>query len=1056
MVLLCQEAGAATTQTAISVGDGYISSGRPDTVMWGAIQAGYTATGTPVIAKRRGLVKFNTALPASAVSNATASASLSMYLYLRSVNTATTIYLSKPDFTTSWTEADFTWTDNSDYNGDYASTSCGAVGTYTWSWNGYNNLPAATGIVVRNADEATANLSKVFTDRENSAGTSGATPPTLTVIYTYTAPTGDPNVIRKWAYLGHFADASDHNTRIYRNYIDGTYNLVPVNEAQLAPNLANGSTGPQLGSSTYGGPFYWKKGTATTDVVSLLSAPFYNVTAKDNGTTYCVAYVYYTAATNNAVYLATGSDDCSRVWLNGTEVGYWDSPMGRGALVDQDWYGPMTLQNGWNRLVMKVENGTGGYGVYARFANSAGNYIGNTTNYNYDATAPSTPVVSVSGVTSGVWQNTVSAPTFTWTSGTDSQTTGEGVSGVRGQKYYFGPSSTGALVTYKEGTSGLSYAPGAQSDGTSYFRVDTVDYALNESSIATFEFKYDGTKPTNPSASCSDGKASGVWRNNASPTFSLTGAADATSGLKDVGSGNRYSYYFGTDSNGTPNVNTDSTSISPTVGADGTYYLRVVTRDNAGNVSDPVTVFTFNHDATAPSAAPAYSTGASTTGIIVNFGASSGDNLSGLATAAYKVTRGSYDSGWVTSGPVTDPAADIADGGSATYTVTTLDNAGNQATDTVTGRKPLAATNNWVFTTKAVSLAPPGLYPQQLAANTKVFASSDSKVYGFGGAAASALWVPVATGGAVQGRVIPATLAGELTALAGSQDGKVYARKVSDGTARWTHDFGGTPTFKVTAKPAGVIGVTVNGSYTGDVVFAATDAPNGLNMLRAFQAGDGTVLWTYSATLGPILGSPLVLPSKGLVVFATMPGGSDTGRVVAVKIADGTMAWQQTAVGDVRSAVSPDGAESTVFVVNQSGQLYALDSSSGVAKSGFPVSVGATGIYGAPMWHGNGPRLYVSSLGDTFYALNPANGGTATGWSSSVSVTGPSNPVVFNQRVYVGSADGNLYEYNINTGAQTGYRAIGSTVGDPVVDAWLSRIYVGAGDGRIYSFSLPF
>ena len=568
-------------------------------------------------------------------------------------------------------------------------------------------------------------------------------------------------------------------------------------------------------------------------------------------------------------------------------------------------------------------------------------------------------------------------------------------------------------------------------------------------------FSVDNTKPANPSAACSDLKASGVWRNTGSPSFTLSGASDGGSGLKTTAA-ERYRYYWGTDANGTPATLTDESVPAQTVSGDGTYYLRVQTQDDVGNWSDPVTVFTFNYDATAPNAAPAYSTGASTTGIVVNFGASSGDNLSGLATAAYKVTRGAYDSGWVTSGPVTDPAADIADGGSATYTVTTIDNAGNQATDTVSGRKPLAATNNWVFTTKAVTLAPPGLYPQQLAANTNVFASSDSKVYGFGGAAASALWVPVATGGAVQGRVIPATLAGELTALAGSQDGKVYARKVSDGTARWTHDFGGTPTFKVTAKPAGVIGVTVNGSYTGDVVFAATDADNDLNMLRAFQAGDGTPLWTYNATLGPILGSPLVLPSKGLVVFATMPGGSDTGRVVAVNIANGTLAWQNTAVGDVRSSVSPDGAESTVFAVNQSGQLYALDSSNGTAKSGFPVSVGATGIYGAPMWHGNGPRLYVSSLGDTFYALNPANGGTATGWSSSVSVTGPSNPVVFNQRVYVGSADGNLYEYNINTGAQTGYRAIGSTVGDPVVDAWLSRIYVGAGDGRIYSFSLPF
>ena len=788
-------------------------------------------------------------------------------------------------------------------------------------------------------------------------------------------------------------------------------------------------------------------------MVDLLSAPFYNSATKDNGATYAACYLYYTGTTTSVNYIGWGSDDDCKVWINEVNRANFLGD-GRGAAADTDFSGPFTLtQNRWYRIVMKVENGGGGYGLHLRFAKADRTALTGCAFYTSDSTAPSAPgSLAVSGATSGVWQNTVSSPTFTWTSGTDSQGSGQGVSGVRGQKYYFGTSSSGAPGTFQ---TGVSYAPGAQADGIRYFRVDTVDYALNESGVAAFEFKYDGTKPTNPSASCTDGKASGVWRNNASPTFSLTGASDATSGLKTEGSGNRYSYYFGTDSNGTPNVNTDSTSISPTVGADGTYYLRVVTRDNAGNVSDPVTVFTFNHDSTAPSAAPAYSTGASTTGIIVNFGASSGDNLSGLATAAYKVTRGSYDSGWVTSGPVTDPAADIAAGGSASYTVTTIDNAGNQATDTVTGRKPLDATNNWVFTTKAVSLAPPGLHPQAAAADTKVFASSDGSVYGFGGAAASALWVPVATGGAVQGRVIPATLAGVLTALAGSQDGKVYARNVSDGTARWTHDFGGTPTFKVTAKPAGITGATV-GAYTGDVVFAATDADNDDNMLRAFKAGDGTVLWTYSATLGPILGSPLVLPSKGLVVFATMPGGSDTGRVVAVNIANGSLAWENTAVGDVRSAVSPDGSESTVFAVNQSGQLYALDSSNGDVKNGFPVSVGTSGIYGAPTWHGNGPRLYVSSLGDTFYALNPATGGTATGWSSSISVAKPSNPVVFNQRVYVGSADGNLYEYNINDGAQTGSRSIGSTVGDPVVDAVNSLIYVGAADGRIYSFSLPF
>ncbi len=44
------------------------------------------------------------------------------------------------------------------------------------------------------------------------------------------------------------------------------------------------SAGPNFGNSY--GAFKWQTATAMNDVVNLLSAPFYDVTAKDNGTTY--------------------------------------------------------------------------------------------------------------------------------------------------------------------------------------------------------------------------------------------------------------------------------------------------------------------------------------------------------------------------------------------------------------------------------------------------------------------------------------------------------------------------------------------------------------------------------------------------------------------------------------------------------------------------------------------------------------------------------------------------------------------------------------------------
>ena len=181
---------------------------------------------------------------------------------------------------------------------------------------------------------------------------------------------------------------------------------------------------------------------------------------------------------------------------------------------------------------------------------------------------------------------------------------------------------------------------------------------------------------------------------------------------------------------------------------------------------------------------------------------------------------------------------------------------------------------------------------------------------------------------------------------------------------------------------------------------------------------------------------------------------ADAGGDGAVNIAAGTRAWQ-FASGHVASAPGTNGAESAVYVVNETGSLYALNASSGAVLYG-PVSLGATGIYGTPTWHGNGPRLYLSSKGGKVYALDPVNGDTAAGWTDPITIGQPSNPVVFNQGLYVGSSDGNLYEYAITSGAQTGVRAVGSTVGDPVVDAYLWRIYAGAADGRIYAFTTPF
>ncbi|MCD4673070.1 MAG: HYR domain-containing protein, partial [Anaerolineaceae bacterium] len=103
--------------------------------------------------------------------------------------------------------------------------------------------------------------------------------------------------------------------------------------------------------------------------------------------------------------------------------------------------------------------------------------------------------------------------------------------------------------------------------------------------------------PTNPaSAAETHGAVDGVWQNTINmPEFTWPAGTDALSGAAG------YEVYFGADPNGTSTdfqVGTTYTTTAPY--ADGTYYLRLRTKDNADNYAPWVTLFTFNVDTTPP------------------------------------------------------------------------------------------------------------------------------------------------------------------------------------------------------------------------------------------------------------------------------------------------------------------------------------------------------------------------------------------------------------------------------------------------------------------------
>ena len=120
---------------------------------------------------------------------------------------------------------------------------------------------------------------------------------------------------------------------------------------------------------------------------------------------------------------------------------------------------------------------------------------------------------------------------------------------------------------------------------------------------------YDTTAPNNPTVTGyqTSGKTNTLptnnWYNYANPYFEWTTPQDEPSGagLASVGVEGYY-VYFGTDNAADPTAWQTTASytsaISMTSGL--TYYLRVKTKDNLGNISSAVTAFTYKYDIDAP------------------------------------------------------------------------------------------------------------------------------------------------------------------------------------------------------------------------------------------------------------------------------------------------------------------------------------------------------------------------------------------------------------------------------------------------------------------------
>ena len=265
-------------------------------------------------------------------------------------------------------------------------------------------------------------------------------------------------------------------------------------------------------------------------------------------------------------------------------------------------------------------------------------------------------------------------------------------------------------------------------------------------------------------------------------------------------------------------------------------------------------------------------------------------------------------------------------------------------------------------------------------------------------------------------------------AYIGSTDGHLYAFSAANGTQLWRAIIG-TSSSSASSSPAVANGRVFIGSDNGDVY--------------AFAAGNGAQLWTH-ATGGPVYAAPVV---EGATVYV----GSWDGNLYALDAAAGTLRWSQSVGDPIRAACSVAGG--VVYVGSE--DLNALGAQNGTVlwTAGIPTSVSSTPAL---------PGLVLVGADDgNLYAIDTSG---TTLWTAATSGAVVSSPATDGSLVYVGSNDGYLHAFDLNTGASAWSRLLGGwVVSSPAYANGV--VYVGslgaanavdAGSGRLlWTYALP-
>ena len=268
--------------------------------------------------------------------------------------------------------------------------------------------------------------------------------------------------------------------------------------------------------------------------------------------------------------------------------------------------------------------------------------------------------------------------------------------------------------------------------------------------------------------------------------------------------------------------------------------------------------------------------------------------------------------------------------------------------------------------------------------------------------------------------------------LMGTENGEVFAFDASTGTQLWS----ATVTSEVLAAPSESDGVVVVRCIDGRVFGLDVDT--------------GQRIWVYDHNV-PLLtlrgNAPLLL--RAGVVFV----GYDGGQVVALKLEDGTLMWEQTLVTtegrtELERLSDIDGQlvfiASDLLVSSYKSRLASLAADSGRLLWFKDIS-SATGV------SVNRVNLTLSDKDGNVWLLDRRNG--AETWKhDQLQRRGLTRPVFYGSFIVVGDEEGYLHWINVNDGRFAAREKIGGKgfSGPPLVVG--NTLYVMSKKGNLTAF----